>query len=377
MPSKHSTHDPVWGEMMYLPAAAVSDGWTKLGQYLGAGAYTSSATDLLINAEAHALGDNALLMFFEGGEESEPRHVASSTADVITLGEVLSGTPSSGEGFVGLDSVADDACESTTTDTIIKATGHVAVPDDLFWMTSGGEIGEPRTVASVAATTITLDEALSGTPTAAETFSTATATVIAATVDSGTTDTVITDAAHVAVVGDLFMMTSGGEISELRVVTAVTAGASFTLNEALSGTPTAAETYNLYTPTLIADAEAGQGTTRLYDTAHGLVAGDQVIATNGGEDGEGYEIVSAGTDFFVLGTALSGTPAVAETYAAIRPIRQDANTGARWAHIHNGTNQIVDISFDGVTRHMSLLSLEEWFPPGANLNLNAIPRGRD
>jgi len=66
--------------------------------------------------------------------------------------------------------VATDAVEAGTTDTIITATGHSAVAGDVVIMTSGGEDGEAREVTSVTANTITLESALSGTPSATETF---------------------------------------------------------------------------------------------------------------------------------------------------------------------------------------------------------------
>ena len=66
--------------------------------------------------------------------------------------------------------VGADAAESTTTATIIKATGHAAVVGDEIIMTSGGEDGEAREVTAIAANTITLEAALSGAPSNTETF---------------------------------------------------------------------------------------------------------------------------------------------------------------------------------------------------------------
>ena len=364
-----------WNEIKTSPFASVSTNFTKMGRAMGTDVITSAATDLLIVSTAHGLSDEAFFMLAEGGEESEPRHVTSSTADVLTLGEVLSGTPSAGESFSALNATAVDLCESTTTDTILKATGHVAVVGDLVWMTAGGEIGEPRVVASIAATTITLDAALSGTPSAGEGFATATPSVIGGIVDASTTDTIILDTAHVAVVGDIFMMTTGGEIDEPRIVIAQTAGVSFTLNEALSGTPTAAETYNLYTPTLVADVEAGNSDTKLFATAHTLIVGDQFTMITGGEDGEGREIAAAGTDWFSFTTALSGSPSVTETFAGTRPLRQTAEKGAVYGQIHNHTNQGVQVSFDGVTVHHHMDASENWNMPSAVHGLYAIEKG--
>lgn len=66
--------------------------------------------------------------------------------------------------------VGADAAEASTTDTIINATGHSAQAGDIIVMTSGDEDGEAKEVASVTANTITLASALSGAPSAAETF---------------------------------------------------------------------------------------------------------------------------------------------------------------------------------------------------------------
>lgn len=66
--------------------------------------------------------------------------------------------------------VGSDAVEAGTTDTVITATGHSAAVGDEIVMTSGGEDGEAREVTAVTANTITLEAALSGTPSATETF---------------------------------------------------------------------------------------------------------------------------------------------------------------------------------------------------------------
>lgn len=66
--------------------------------------------------------------------------------------------------------VGSDAAATGTTASIITATGHSAAVGDWVMMTSGGEAKEMREVSAVAANTITLSSALSGTPSAAETF---------------------------------------------------------------------------------------------------------------------------------------------------------------------------------------------------------------
>lgn len=66
--------------------------------------------------------------------------------------------------------VGSDAAEAGTTTTVINATGHAAAVGDIIIMTSGGEDGEARSVDSITANTITLTTALSGAPSATETF---------------------------------------------------------------------------------------------------------------------------------------------------------------------------------------------------------------
>jgi hypothetical protein len=333
-----------------VPATSVSSNYSKIGFNVGSDAVEAAGSTTEIIAAAHGATAKDFLIFSDGGEESEPTHVASVTADVITLGVALTGTPSSGENFVFLTSDTVDAAEATTTDTIIKATSHTAVAGDLLWFIDGGEAGEPRVVDSVAATTITLNAALSGTPSAAEEFAFKTPTSTDA-VEAGTTDTIITATAHAASVNDIFVMTSGGEINEVRVVLSVTDD-TFTLNEALSGTPSATETFALITPTGSDSMEAGNSDTRLFATAHSVQVGDEIIMTSGGEDGEAREVTVAATDYFDLESALSGTPSATETFSVSRP---GAYTGsAKMLIFKNGLNQAVDISFDGSTDHMYL-----------------------
>lgn len=65
-------------------------------------------------------------------------------------------------------------------------------------------------------------------------------------VEAGTTTTNITATGHSAVVGCVFEMTSGDESGETRRVSAVVDANNFTLENALSGTPTATETFELF-----------------------------------------------------------------------------------------------------------------------------------
>lgn len=72
--------------------------------------------------------------------------------------------------IVGYEVVASDAVEAGTTTTVINATAHGASAGEILTMTSGDELGESRRIASVTTDTITLDNALSGAPSATETF---------------------------------------------------------------------------------------------------------------------------------------------------------------------------------------------------------------
>lgn len=64
-------------------------------------------------------------------------------------------------------------------------------------------------------------------------------------VEAGTTTTNVTATGHSAVVGNIFKMTSGDESGEERVVTAIVDADNFTISPALSGTPSATETFEL------------------------------------------------------------------------------------------------------------------------------------
>lgn len=302
-----------------LNFSSIGDNWHKVGWEVGTDAVEAAAnsTTVLV-VGGHGVTAKDFVMFSTGGEESEPRHAESITSFTITLGEALSGTPSAGESFTYMTPDTVDACEATTTDTIIKATSHTAAVGDILYFIDGGEVSEPRVVASVAATTITLNAALSGTPTAAEEFAFWTPTSTDA-VEAGTTDTIITVASHSASVGDIFVMTSGGEINEVRIVTAADTN-TFTLNEALSGTPTAAETFALTTPTGSDLVESDLSDTVLYAEDHSAIAGDVIVMTSGGEDGEAIEVSSVTADSITLISALTGAPSAAETFTILRPV---------------------------------------------------------
>lgn len=66
--------------------------------------------------------------------------------------------------------VGSDAVEAGTSASVLVATAHAAVAGDWVVMTSGDEDQEMREVSSVATDSITLASALSGSPSATETF---------------------------------------------------------------------------------------------------------------------------------------------------------------------------------------------------------------
>lgn len=332
-----------------IAAAAVGDNYHKVGYTVGTDAAEAGGSDTILVATGHAVSANDLVMFFDGDEESEMRHAESVTTDLITLGDALSGTPSAGEQIAFLTPDGTDAAEAAGSATTLNATGHAVSAGDLFWMLDGGETAEFRVVASVNANDLTLNVALSGAPSDTEAFAYKTPDHTGA-VESGTTDTIITDADHAAVVGDLFVMTSGGEINELRYVTATTA-TTFTLNEALSGTPSATETYALVASTGTDAIEAGASTTRLIATAHAAQVGDEIVMSSGDEDGEAREVSAVGTDYIDLEAALSGAPSAAETFTILRPV---APKKVRLLHIDNTLNQPVRFSVDGSTDHLRI-----------------------
>lgn len=330
-----------------IPAASISSNYSKAGYNVGSDAAEAGGTDTILVATAHGVAAKDFLIFYDGDEESEPRHAESVTTDLITLGDALSGTPSSGESFSYVSGTVD-AAEAGSTTTVINATGHGVSAGDMVWFVDGGETAEPRFVASVNANDFTLNAALSGAPSAAEEFAYVTPSSTGA-VEAGTTDTIITDADNAAAVGDIFCMTSGGEINEVRVVISVGTG-TFTLNEALSGTPSATETYALITPDGTDSIEAGASSSRLIATAHAAAVGDEIIMTSGDEDGEAREVTAVGTDWIDLEAALSGAPSATETFNISRV--GDYVGSAKIVIIDNQLNQDVYISLDGSTDHL-------------------------
>lgn len=98
----------------------------------------------------------AIVLYAQDAQWDEIRYMAAAS---IATNYMKTGT-----------TVGSDAVEAGTTDTIITATGHAAQVGDEIIMTSGDEDGEAREVTAVATNTITLEAALSGTPSATETF---------------------------------------------------------------------------------------------------------------------------------------------------------------------------------------------------------------
>lgn len=67
-------------------------------------------------------------------------------------------------------SVASDAVSAGTSASVLVASGHSAVAGDWIVMLTGDEAQEAREVSSVTTDSITLASALSGSPSATETF---------------------------------------------------------------------------------------------------------------------------------------------------------------------------------------------------------------
>lgn len=324
-----------------MAAASIGSEWHKAGWTVGSDAAEAAAnsTTVLV-ASGHGVTAKDFVILSTGDEESEPRHAESVTAFAVTLGSALSGTPSAGEEFTYLTPDAVDAAEAGTTSTVVNATGHGVAAGDVVYFVDGGEVGEPRIVASVNANDFTLNAALSGAPTAGEEFGYWTPTSTDAA-EAGTTDTIITATAHAASVGDLFVMTSGGEVNEVRVVIAADTD-TFTLNEALSGTPSAAETFALTTPTGSDVIEADASSSVLYAEAHSVEVGDVIVMTSGDEDGEAKEVSAVTADSITLSAALTGAPSAAETFNIIRPV---ALNKVKILRINSGLNQDVHLAY--------------------------------
>jgi len=103
-------------------------------------------------------------------------------------------------------------------------------------------------------------------------------------------------------------------------------------------------------------AEAGTTDTVINATAHLALAGDQVIFTNGAQVGEAGTILSVTANTITLTAALSGAPVATDPFNIERPQRQSTEVGAKIVTMINGTNQTVDISYDGVVLHDRLVS---------------------
>lgn len=210
----------------------------------------AGSTDTTITATAHGAAAGDLVCFIEGDEINLLRWIASKTDDTFTLDAALTGAPSAGEAFIVMTPDAADAVEATTTASVIKATGHAAAAGDLLIMKNGDEKYEVREVASVTTNTITLSVALSGAPSAGELFMLITPSDLI-TLAGGLSTTRLLATDHVAEVGDTIIMLEGGEDNEHAVVTAVSTDV-IDLDTALTGVPTATETFNIQRPALFA-----------------------------------------------------------------------------------------------------------------------------
>lgn len=105
-------------------------------------------------------------------------------------------------------------------------------------------------------------------------------------------------------------------------------------------------------------AEAGTTTTVINATAHSAVAGDIIVMTSGGEDGEAREVASVTANAITLSSALSGAPSATETFNILRPVAVGKN-GGKLCYIKNTSNQDVFISFDGINDHIMVEAGED------------------
>lgn len=373
MPMMLYTHDASWDPIRNIAAASIATNYTKTGVAVGSDAAQADDT-LVVVATAHGVTAKDLVMFKDGARENQQRHAETVSADLITLGDALSGAYSSGDNFIYVTPDAIDAAEGGTTATTVAATGHGVSVGDFVWFVDGGETAEIRDVAVANANDFQFSAALSGAPSALEEFGYVTPDNTGA-VEAGTTDTIITDADHAAVVNDLFMMTSGGEINEPRVVISTTT-TTFTLSAALSGTPSATETYGLVTPNGLDTAEAPPSSSRVCAAAHLAVAGDEVIFTSGSLDGEGQQVSAVSTDIIDVDTAFSGAPANGDTFNIHRPSREPSHGGGKLLVLKSTLDQSVYVSFDGTNDHIILEGGDDMVLDMASVNLH-LQRGDD
>ena len=353
MATQLNSTDAQWNAIRTAAFGAITTSFLKTGTSLGADAAEAVGTTTRVVSKAHGMLSFWFILFGTGLGKSEPRTAASVTTDTFTVATAYSGAPVTGDTFSAAKPNGFDAVESGTTDTILVATAHAVSVGDAVFFRTGAQLDNAKIVLSTATNSITLDSALVGAPSAGDVFCYASATILNAVASAGTTDTIVADATNTAIIGDVFVMTSGDELDEFRIVIAASA-AAFTLNEALSGAPSAAETYNLWTPTVLGTSGEKETTTRLFATAHGLSVDDIIVMTSGGEDGESSNVLSAATDYVVLETALTGVPAAGETFEALSPQRQSNEVGAKLLSMFNATDQIIDVSYDGVTTAHSI-----------------------
>jgi hypothetical protein len=116
---------------------------------------TSENNDMVYLARTTA-ADKTFTMYALTGSASNTVYFKNVSDYILTI--------------IGYEVVASDAVEAGSTATVINATSHSATAGDILTMTSGDESGESRRISSVATNTITLENALSGAPSATETF---------------------------------------------------------------------------------------------------------------------------------------------------------------------------------------------------------------
>lgn len=123
-------------------------------------------------------------------------------------------------------------------------------------------------------------------------------------------------------------------------------------------------------------AEAGTTSTVLNATAHAAQAGDWIVMTSGGEDGEAREVASVTTNAITLDSALSGAPSATETFNIIRPQREHSEVGSKILLMKSTLDADILISFDGSTDHWILEAGDDLVLDFKGSNLH-LPRGDD
>jgi len=188
------------------------------------------------NIDVEDLSDGTDGELITWGADGSPATVAVGTAGHVLTSNGAGAAPTfqasaGGGGYIDSDSVKTDNYTILDTDTDKRfILGRATAADKTFTLpTLADNLNENFYVKNMSGYLLTVVGEQIGTD----------------AVEAGTTTTNITATGHSAVVGCMFNMTSGDEAGEYRRVSAVVDADNFTLESALSGTPTATETFEL------------------------------------------------------------------------------------------------------------------------------------